>query len=48
MVTRDFIDAGDRVVVLGEYTLPGKNGQVNMPFAPVWNLKDGKFSRYQD
>lgn len=48
MVTKDFIDGGDRVVVLGEYTLAGKDGQVNAPFAHVWKIKDGKFSRYDD
>ena len=48
MVTKDFIDGGDRVVVLGEYTLAGKDGPVNAPFAHIWNLKGGKFSRYQD
>lgn len=50
IVTRDFIDAGeDSVVVLGEYQLSDKSGQpINAPFAHVWNLKDGKFSRYQD
>lgn len=50
IVTQNFIDAGDdRVIVLGEYQLANKAGQpVSAPFAHVWSLKDGKFSRYQD
>jgi ketosteroid isomerase-like protein len=49
IITKDFIDGGDRVVVLGEYQVAGKDGQaVSAPFAHIWNLKDGKFSRYED
>ena len=45
----DWLDAGDRIVVLGTYT--GKNKatgkSVRAQFAHVWTVKDGKAIRMQ-
>lgn len=40
----EFIDAGDRVVVLGRYTGRAKaTGRVlDVPYAHVWTFRDGK------
>ncbi len=43
-VAEEFLDAGDRVVVLGYFRLKGKatGKTVDAPFAHVWALRDGK------
>ena len=45
----DFLDAGDRVVVLGRMLGEGKQtGQAfRAPFAAVWTFSDGVASRFQ-
>ncbi|HEX2909362.1 MAG TPA: nuclear transport factor 2 family protein [Chloroflexia bacterium] len=49
IITQDYIDGGDKVVVLGEYRLQDRSGRpVSAPFAHVWDIRDGKFTRYQD
>ena len=43
-VAEEFLDAGDRVVVLGHFRVRGKatGKTVDAPFAHVWTLRDGK------
>ena len=43
-VAEEFLDAGDRVVVLGHVRVRGKatGKTVVAPFAHVWTLRDGK------
>ena len=44
VVAEEFLDAGDRVVVLGHFRVRGKatGKSVDAPFAHVWTLRDGK------
>jgi hypothetical protein len=48
ILARDFIDGGDRLVVLGDYRLNKSGTSATVPFAHVWEVKNGKFTRYQD
>ncbi len=50
---KEFLDAGDRVVVLGHLQGRGKasGGTLDAPYAHVWTLRDGKavhFRNYMD
>jgi ketosteroid isomerase-like protein len=44
----EFIDAGDRVVVLGRYTARAKatGSALDVPFAHIWTFRDGKAVRF--
>ena len=53
VVTEEFLDAGDRVIVLGNFRVRGKatGRSVDAPYAHVWTLRDGKvvhFRNYMD
>ena len=43
-VTEEFLDAGERVVVLGHFRVRGKatGKTIDAPFAHVWTLREGK------
>ncbi len=43
-VAEEFLDAGDRVIVLGHFSVRGKatGRAVDAPFAHVWALRDGR------
>lgn len=45
----EWMDAGNRVVVLGTYagTHRGSNKRVRAQFAHVWSLKEGRVARFQ-
>ena len=45
----EWMDAGNRVVVLGTYkgTHRGTNKRVRAQFAHVWSLKEGRVARFQ-
>lgn len=47
-VPNEFLDAGDNIVALGnyggKYNATGKS--MNVPFAHVWTLRDGKIVRF--
>ncbi len=52
-VAEEFLDAGDRVIVLGHFRVRGKatGRSVDAPYAHVWTLRDGKamhFRNYMD
>ena len=44
----EFLDAGDRVVVLGEYsgTYKATGKSMRVPFAHVWTISDGKITKF--
>ncbi len=46
----EFLDAGDRVVVLGRFRGRGKasGGTLDAPFAHVWTLRDGKAVQHRN
>jgi uncharacterized protein len=46
----EFIDAGERVVVLGRYRGHGSDTGIPLdaPFAHVWTMQGGKAVRYRD
>jgi ketosteroid isomerase-like protein len=46
---RDFLDAGDDVVVLGRYrgVAQGTGKKLDVPFVHVWTLQDGKAVRFR-
>lgn len=46
---QDFVEAGDRVIVIGEYTGRGKTtGKVfNSPFVHVMTVQNNKITRFQ-
>jgi ketosteroid isomerase-like protein len=48
VVANDFLDAGDRVVALGNYSGSYKATGKNMtaPFAHVWTIADGKVKKF--
>lgn len=53
VVAEEFLDAGDRVTVLGYFRVRGKatGRSVDAPYAHVWTLRDGKavhFRNYMD
>jgi ketosteroid isomerase-like protein len=50
VVPQDFVDAGDRVIVLGEFTGKAKaTGTAFLaPFVHVFTYRDGKCVRYQN
>lgn len=44
----EFLDAGDRVVVLGHHRGTTEDGDpVEIPFAHVWTIRDGVAARFQ-
>ena len=49
-VAEEFLDAGDRVVVLGHFRVRGKatGKTVDAPFAHVWTLRDGKVVHHRN
>ena len=52
-VAEEFLDAGERVIVLGHFRVRGKatGRSVDAPYAHVWTLRDGKavhFRNYMD
>ena len=44
---RDFLDAGDRVVVLGRFAGRAAGGEFDVGLAHVWTLRDGKAVRVE-
>jgi len=43
----EILDGGDeKVVSLGKYGGQGANGRVDVPFAHVWTVQDGKIVRF--
>ncbi len=48
-VPDEFIDAGDRIIVLGNYKTKAKESgmDVTLGFTHVWTLKDGMLARLQ-
>ena len=48
IVAHDFVDGGDRLVVLGDYRVLKNGHSATVPFAHVWQIQNGKFTRYQD
>lgn len=53
VLPEEFLDAGERVVVLGRFQGKGKasGGTLDAPFAHIWTLRDGKlvwFRNYMD
>lgn len=50
VVPEEFIDAGDRVVVLGRYRGHGTDTGVTLDaaFAHVWTMRHGKVIQYRD
>ncbi|MGE5635516.1 MAG: nuclear transport factor 2 family protein [Nocardioidaceae bacterium] len=46
----EFIDAGERVVVLGRYRGHGSDTGIPLdaPFAHIWTIHGGKAVRYRD
>jgi hypothetical protein len=50
VVPQDFVDAGDRVIVLGEFSGTGKASGTTFqtPFVHVFTYNDGKCVRYQN
>jgi hypothetical protein len=49
-VPEEFLDAGERVVVLGRFQGRGKatGGTLDAPFAHVWTLRDGKLVHFRN
>ena len=52
-MSEEFLDAGDRVIVLGHFRVRGKatGRSVDAPYSHVWTLRDGKvvhFHNYMD
>ena len=49
-VPQEFIDAGDRVIVLGEFQGKGKASGTpfRVPFVHIATFRDGKWVRFQD
>jgi hypothetical protein len=49
-VADEFLDADDRVVVLGHFRVRGKatGKTVDAPFAHVWTLRDGKVVHHRN
>lgn len=46
---REFVDDGDRVIVLGEFTGKSKSGAAfRADFVHVGNFRDGKWTRFQN
>ncbi|HZO49189.1 MAG TPA: nuclear transport factor 2 family protein [Gaiellaceae bacterium] len=45
----EFVDGGDQVVVLGRYrgVARGTGKRLDVPFAHVWTLRDGKAVRFR-
>lgn len=43
-----FVDGGDRVVVLGTRSGRGPGGSYTVPFADVWEFRDGRATRYTE
>jgi uncharacterized protein len=45
----EFVDGGDRVVVLGRYRgiAKGTGKRLDVPFVHVWTLRDGKAVRFR-
>ncbi len=50
VVPEEFLDAGDRVVVLGLFQGKGKatGGTLDAPFAHVWTLREGKMVHFRN
>ena len=53
VAAEEFLDAGERVIVLGHFRIRGKatGRSVDAPYAHVWTLHDGKvvhFRNYMD
>jgi len=43
----EILDGGDeKVVSLGRYSGQGANGPVDVPYAHVWTIRDGKIARF--
>jgi uncharacterized protein len=49
-VAEEFLDAGERVVVLGRFQGRGKESgrTLDAPFAHVWTLRDGKLVHHRN
>ena len=49
-VAEEFLDAGERVIVLGRFQGRGKESgrTLDAPFAHVWTLRDGKIVHYRN
>lgn len=46
--TDEFIDAGDKVIVLGTYHITSKSKKkIDAPFAHVYTIKDNKITKFQ-
>jgi len=50
LITRDFVDAGDRVIVLGEFNGKGKatGTPFQAPFVHIFTFREGKCVHYQN
>lgn len=47
-IPEEFLDAGQRVVVLGKYQGIGKTGKkFQSPFAHIYTIKNGKISKFK-
>ena len=49
-VPEEFLDAGERVIVLGHFRVRGKatGRTVDAPYAHVWTLRDGKVVQHRN
>jgi ketosteroid isomerase-like protein len=43
-----FVDGGDTIVVLGTSRSTGPGGTGDIPFAHVWQMRDGKAASFQE
>ena len=51
VLPQEFIESGDRVIVLGHHVGKATGGDFDIPFAHAWRMKDGKavqFTEYAD
>ena len=48
IVAHEFVNGGNCVIVLGDYRVQKNKQAATVPFAHLWHLQDGKFTRYQD